>query len=336
MSTEKSYGGASIEAGKKSVSNANQLASVKESRKTENNINDNLSKQDIASYKKAGEIMRKVREYAKSIIKKDENLLDIAEKIEAKIIELGGAPAFPVNLSINEIAAHYTPAYNDEEKARDLLKVDIGVAVDGCIADSAFSLDLAGGKYKQLIEAAEASLRAALNYVKNNKEIRINEIGKRIHEEITKKGFSPVRNLSGHELGKNMIHAGITIPNYDNGNSSILEKGAYAIEPFATSGIGLVYDGKMSEIYRFEERKGVRDKLAREIMDFILEEYSSLPFCSRWIVKKFGTRGLLALSFLEQAGIIYRYPQLVEKSQKEVSQAEHTFIIDEKAEITSD
>src|SRR3989338_11154809 len=91
---------------------------------------------------KAGTVVSKVREYARTIVKPGMPLIEIAEKIEEKIAELGGKPAFPTNLSINEIAAHCTPTHNDQTKAEGLLKVDIGVQIDGYIADTAFSIDL--------------------------------------------------------------------------------------------------------------------------------------------------------------------------------------------------
>jgi methionyl aminopeptidase len=132
-----------------------------------------------------------------------------------------------------------------------------------------------------------------------------------------------------------MIHAGLTIPNYDNNNPILLEEGAYAIEPFSTTGVGIVQDGKPSGIYRLEERKAIRDSLAREILNHIEKEYKTLPFCSRWIVKKFGTRAIRSLKLMEQSDIIHQYPQLVEKSGKPVAQAEHTIIITDKAEVTT-
>jgi len=324
--TEKSYGGnTGISKGKLVIAkNTQELKLDKKPTKTLESEEDDF---DAESYIKSGNIAKEVIKYAKSIIKKDTKLLEIAEKIEAKIKELGAVPAFPVNLSINEIAAHYTPTYNDETLASGLIKADIGVAVNGAIADTAFSLDLENSEEnKKLILAAENALKSALNYIKSTKEIKLNEIGREIHREITNLGFSPVRNLSGHELSQYMIHAGITIPNYDNNSQFILEDGAYAIEPFATSGIGIVYDGKPSEIYKFIERAGVRDSLAKEIMNFIEQEYKTLPFTSRWLVKKFGTRALISLRLMEQAGIVSRYPQLVEKSKSIVSQAEHSFI----------
>lgn len=129
------------------------------------------------------------------------------------------------------------------------------------------------------------------------------------------------------------MHAGLTIPNYNNNNNAKLPEGAYAIEPFSTAGTGIVYEGKPSGIYRFEKRAGVRDLLARKILDFIETEYSTLPFCERWIIKKFGNRAKISLNLLEQAGIIHQYSQLIEKSHKKVSQAETTILVTDKVEV---
>ena len=163
----------------------------------------------------AGEITKQVREWIKPQIKKDIPLLEIAEKIESKIIELKGTPAFPVNLSINEIAAHYTPSYNDENKSQGLLKIDFGVNIDGWLADTAFSIDLENSEEnKKLIDASEKALENAIKKLKE--ATPINEIGKEIQETIEKNKFSPIVNLSGHEMEKYELHAGVTIPNIDN------------------------------------------------------------------------------------------------------------------------
>jgi len=283
-------------------------------------------------WEKAGQIAKQVIEYSKTIIKKEVPLLEIAEKIESKIIELGGKPAFPINLGIDDIAAHYTPFVDDETKAEGLLKVDIGVHVNGAVADTAFSMDLENSEEnKKLIQAAEYALNEAIKISK--KGIKINELGSAIHEQITKAGFSPIRNLSGHKIEKYNLHAGLTIPNYDNGNTTELDLGVYAIEPFTTNGNGVVYDGKPSSIYRFIERRAVRDSTARKIIEFVEEEYQGLPFCQRWIIKKFGPLAKISLRIMVQNGILHEYNQLVEKAHGKVAQAEHTLIIDNKETI---
>lgn len=285
-----------------------------------------MDKEQIEKIMKAGKISVEVKQYAKSIIKKGMSLLEIAEKIEEKIIELGGEVAFPVNLGIDEYAAHYTPSYNDEEIAKGLLKVDLGVSVDGFVSDTAFSLDLEDNEEnKNLIESSELALNQAIESVKQNKNL--GEIGKSIEESGEKFKFQSVKNLCGHQIGQYDLHAGLTIPNYDNNNPNKLPDGLYAIEPFITSGSGNVYEGAKSGIYKVEKISQIRGNNEREILEYILENYGSLPFCSRWLVKKFGTRVLISLRLIENAGIIHQYPHLIERSKKPVAQSEDTILI---------
>ncbi len=335
--TEKQYGGASSFGVKdktiKTLSKIknNNLAKEQGSQVSDNN-SDSLNKEEIENLKKAGQIAREVVKYAKVIIQPNMLLLEIAEKIEAKILELGGKPAFPVNLSINEIAAHATPAFNDQELARDLLKVDIGVHIDGYIADTAFSMDLSNSEInKKLIDAAEKALANATAEIKLGS--KISEIGATIEKTINSLGFEPIRNLSGHQIDKFNVHAGIAIPNFNNNQDIKIDQGVYAIEPFSTSGSGRVRDGKASGIYNLEKSGNVRDNFARQVLQFIEEEYQTLPFCSRWIYKKLSSRGLVALRQIESAGLLHHYPQLIEIGKGKVAQAENTIIITEKEKV---
>ncbi len=284
-----------------------------------------MEEKEIKDYKQAGEIAKKVIAYAKELIKPNMPLLEIAQKIHKKINELGAEPAFPVNLSINEIAAHYHPTLEDDTKASGLLKVDIGIHINGFIADTAFSLDLTSdNKYKELIKASEQALENSLKIL--NKNPTLHQIGEAIQESIESKGFSPIVNLSGHELAQYKVHAGITIPNYANNNENKIEKGAYAIEPFATTGQGQVYEGGTSNIYSVIKPKNTRSPISRKILDYVWEKYQTLPFSLREIQEKFGPMTRLGIKELEQAGVLHNFPQLIEKSHKPVSQAEHTFI----------
>ncbi|MSS74944.1 type II methionyl aminopeptidase [Candidatus Pacearchaeota archaeon] len=275
---------------------------------------------------KAGKIAQQVRAYSKTLVKPGVLLLEIAEKIEAKIEELGGKPAFPVNLSMNEIAAHSTPTYNDVQTAKGLLKVDFGVHIDGWVADTAetFNLDT-NPLHQKLIDTAKEALKQALTNI--TPTTPLGSIGKKVNDTATHAGFQPIHNLSGHSITQHDLHAGLTIPNYDTGQSQPIGEGLCAIEPFMTSGVGRVREGRPSTIYSIAKEGNVRDPLAREILAFIEAHYRTLPFCARWLYKKFGTRALLALQRLEQAGILYQYPQLIEESGAPVAQAEHTILI---------
>lgn len=281
----------------------------------------------------AGKIAKQVREWIRPKIKKGMPLLEIAELIENKITELKGKPAFPVNLSINEIAAHYTPSHDDKTLAHGLLKVDFGVHIDGWISDQAFSIDLENSETnKRLIQASEEALKSAIEKI--NKNVLISDIGKSIQKEISSFGFSPIVNLSGHEINEYDLHAGLTIPNIDNKSSNKIASGLYAIEPFSTDGSGKIHDSLPSGIYQFVNTRTPRTPLAREILEFIAEEYSTLPFCSRWVVKKFGTKTLLGLKQLEQNGNLHQYAQLIEITKGIVAQSEHTVLIDDKGNKT--
>jgi methionyl aminopeptidase len=279
----------------------------------------------------AGKIAQDVKRYIKPFVKKGIPLLELAEKIEAKINELGGKPAFPTNLSINEIAAHYTPSYNDETLAHGLIKVDFGVSIDGWASDTSFSVDLENSKEnKKLIEASEKALEEAEKTIRKN--VSLNEIGKAIQKAIESYGFSPIINLSGHQIEQYNLHAGLSIPNIDDKRETTIESGLYAIEPFATNGSGRVKDGKPSGIYSLIDDKNIRNPNAREILGYIAEEYNQLPFCSRWLVKKFGTKALISLSQLEQNGNLHQYAQLVEAEKGIVAQTENTILIKENGE----
>ncbi len=293
-----------------------------------------MNQDEINKLTEAGKIAKQAVEYAKSLIKEKMPLLEIAEKIEARIFELGGKPAFPVNLSINEIAAHSTPSFQDSAIASGLLKIDIGVHVNGFIADTAFSLDLENSEEnKKLIQAAETALQKALDFIKSGDKIKIKDIGGEIEKAVTSKGFQPIHNLSGHSIEKFEVHAGISIPNYNNSQEKELPEAVYAIEPFSTSGSGSVKDGKPSGIYSIKKSGNVRDSFSREILKYIKDAYQTLPFCSRWLQKKFGSKALLALSRIQEAGLIHQYPQLIESSGSKVAQAEHTIIFLEKEKI---
>lgn len=284
---------------------------------------------------RAGKIASQVRDYAKEIVKPGIPLLELAEKIEARIEELGGKPAFPTNLSIDEIAAHYTPSHDDQALAHGLLKVDFGVSIDGWPSDNSLSFDLDNSEENRaLIATAQEALDKALEKMRQG--IPANEIGSIISETIEARGFNPVINLSGHSMEKDELHAGITIPNIDDRREVTLGPGLYAIEPFATKGSGKVRDGKGSGIYQLQEKKKPRSPTARQVLEFIEKEYSTLPFCSRWIVKRLGNRALFGLAELESMGILHHFSQLIEVSGAKVSQAEHTVLIqDDKITVTT-
>ncbi len=286
-----------------------------------------MNQEELSKWRQAGKLGSETLEYTKSIVKPDMSLLELAEKIEDYVEKKGAKFAFPINLSKDEIAAHFSPQHNSEDKASGLLKIDLGISIDGYISDLSCSVDLTPDKrYSKLIEASQKALDEAIKLIKPGQEL--GKIGSAIQETISSYGFAPIINLSGHELKQYLLHAGLTVPNYDNNNSTKLEEGqVLAIEPFATTGQGLVQDGNVSGIYKFEAKHNTRDMESRKILEFIEQEYHELPFSGRWIIKKFGTRAIFSLKALEQVNALHHFKQLVEKTKMPVSQAEATVLI---------
>ncbi|KXS44526.1 MAG: methionine aminopeptidase [Methanolobus sp. T82-4] len=286
----------------------------------------------LEKYFEAGRILSQVRGEAKDRIKVGASMLEVAEFVENRAIELGAdGSAFPCNLSRNDEAAHATPCAGEETVfGEDVVKLDLGVQVDGYIADSAITVDLTG-KYGELVKASEAALYAAIDTVKDG--VNTAELGEVIEDTITSMGFKPIGNLTGHGLDRYIPHAPPSIPNRRIGNGNVLRSGdAIAIEPFATDGTGKVYDGTLTEIFQVVRKKPVRLPAARKLLKE-LEPYRTLPFAKRWFkMEKLD----FALLQLEKAGVVHSYPVLKEIGGGMVSQAEHTVIVtDDGCEITT-
>ncbi|MDQ3836629.1 MAG: type II methionyl aminopeptidase, partial [Thermoproteota archaeon] len=217
---------------------------------------------NLECYLQAGKIAAEVRETTRKKYHVGLTLYEICESVEAQIRSLDAKPAFPVNTSLNDTAAHYTAEPNDSTvvKEGDVLKIDIGVHVDGYIADTAVTVCY-DPKYEALVSTAEMALTEAVRIARAN--IKASDIGKVIETTITKFGFKPIQNLSGHSLQQYTIHAGKSIPNiWTRGSSfSLQENEAYAIEPFITTkdGQGIVYEGKTKNIFGITSRKPVKN-----------------------------------------------------------------------------
>ncbi len=286
----------------------------------------------VEALMKAGKIASKVRSEVPSIVYVGAPIVKICDFVEGRIRKLGGAPAFPCNVDIDHVAAHYTSPEGDGSVVSDgsLVKVDIGVHVDGYIADTATTVCLGKGLEGQ-VEAAEAGLDAALKAVTAG--VRASTVGAVIERAIRARGFAPIRNLTGHRMARYLVHAGQSIPNVSGADSHELGVGdVYAIEPFSVppGATGLVTDGPPSNIYLFKKKRSLDGEVAKRMLRFIQSEYRTLPFASRWVMREFpDAGGVEAFSELIKSKCVYSYPQLVERGRSFVAQAEHTVIVEE-------
>ena len=283
----------------------------------------------IEDYVKAGKIAGEVRENVRQKDWIGSTLAEICEYVESEIIKRGAKCAFPVNTSLNEVAAHYTAEPNDPKTVSDsdLVKIDLGAQINGYIADTAVTVNY-DPQYDSLVQAAENALQAAMSMIKVG--VKSKDVGRKIQNTIMDMGLKPIANLSGHSLDQYTIHAGKTVPNmWTIGSFSFSENEAFACEPFVTTknALGFVRNGKIKNIYALVSRKKTKDDEADKLQEYIWNNFNMLPFALRWIVKEWEEKeARKMLDFLIKKKVVKAYAILVEANGKTVAQAEHTFI----------
>ncbi|MHB8118486.1 MAG: type II methionyl aminopeptidase [Methanothrix sp.] len=279
----------------------------------------------LENYRKAGRILAEVLAEAGPRVVVGASLLDVANFVEDAIRSRGAKPAFPCNISLDRNAAHYTPSPLDASRfGENMVKLDVGVHMDGYIADAAITIDLSG--HDKLVEASRVALEAALEIIRPG--IDTAQIGKTIEEAITGYGYKPVYNLTGHGLSRYLAHDEPAVPNRAMEKGTVLKDGdVIAIEPFATNGSGRISEALINEIYGFSAFRPVRLPAARALLKEISESYKTLPFARRWLK---GERAEYALMQLLRSGAVHRYPVLWEVEGALVSQAEHTVVVLDK------
>ncbi len=294
-----------------------------------------MDKEVFDRYMKAGKIAARARQEAEKALKPGLKILDLANLIEESIKKQGAEMAFPVNISINEVAAHYTPVFNDATEIRegDLVKVDIGTMVDGYIGDLAFTYC---SEKNRLADASKRILEAGIKAIKPG--VRVGEIGTIIEEKAKELGVGLIVNLTGHTLGKFIFHGSPSIPNVKNDSGYSFKEGSViALEPFVAETNGFVKESGVTEIYSFVQERPVRLTEARAIMQMAREQYHGLPFAKRWLYSRISpVKVSLALRQLERAGAVEPYPVLREMEGKKIAQSEHTIIVKEKHVVTTE
>jgi methionyl aminopeptidase len=287
-------------------------------------------KEELEKFRTSGRILRETREEMKGFVKENMLIIDVCEKAEGLIRAKGGKPAFPCNVSINEVAAHYTSPPKDMQRIPEAstVKVDIGVHVDGYVTDTAFTAAF-NPEGRSMANTAELALKIAVENIHG--DMALGKIGSLIENTIKNRGFKPISNLTGHSVGRYLIHAGTSIPNVAQISLAKVKTGeVYAIEPFVTlpDAVGRVEDSPQTTIYRLLKAKSVKNEAAKNLLKHIEANFRTLPFAERWlnnIVPK--EQHNAAFKELLTSKAIMGYPVFVEVSKKPVAQAEHTVLI---------
>lgn len=282
-------------------------------------------------YRAAGKVLATAFEQSRAHIKPGAKLLDITKFIEDEMIRNKGfALAFPLNIGINDVTAHYSCPFNDTTviPLEGLVKLDAGVQIDGFTTDMAISIQVGTEKYQVLLDAAEAGLETAIKTIKAG--VKVGEVGVAVEKTIHSYGVKPISNLSGHMMTQYQLHAGVSVPSIgvqDPSNAYRFKSGdIFALEPFTTASTaaGIVRDRTDAYIFALLKRK-VRN-LPPNIMRLVNRiwgERRSLPFSFRW----YEAVPEPLINRLMGEKIIHKFPVLVEASKQVVAQAEKTILV---------
>ena len=286
-----------------------------------------MNPEEIIKWKTAGKLARDALHFGRDLIEAEKSMLNVTEEIERFVKKNGGELAFPTNLAVNNVGAHWTPSSKSNEifSKGDVVKLDVGVHIDGYIGDNALTLEIDSTNYTKMIEASREALNAAINVAVAG--INVGIIGHAVQDTIEKYGYRPIANLTGHRIKRYNLHSGVSIPSVRERGGPTLNNGdIVAIEPFVTDGAGRVGGKRNSNIYHLRQIRKVRDEKATELMKEIQERYKGLPFAERWL-HEFQDDATKNLQKLMRAGIVSYYPVLDELGNGIVAQSEHTLLI---------
>jgi methionyl aminopeptidase len=287
-----------------------------------------VDREALDCFRKAGRIAAECREWAKQNIKPGVEVRAVLESVEDMIRSRGGQPGFPAQSSRNEVAAHYCSPPGDPltYAEGDCVKVDIGAHVDGYVADTAATVDLSTDqRWTPLIRASADALAAAISVLEDG--VSVGDVGAAIERTILAAGYNPVRNLTGHGLGRWKVHTPPQIPNQGERSGQRLRAGmVFAIEPFACNGRGYIKEKGKAEVFMMV-RPPLRAKgLDRGVLKEI-EAWRGLPIARRYF-RHLETEVVEdTLSKLARQGALMRYPPLVEEPGVMVSQTEHSIYL---------
>ncbi len=295
--------------------------------KTEEVKEEEIEETPLEKYKKAGEVAKSILQHLKGMAKPGIKALDLCETADKMIADAGMKPAFPLNVAINNHAAHYTSPWEDELvlKKGDVVKIDCGVQYDGFIADTALTVAF-DDVHNDLIKASKEATETAVKVIRAGGYT--GKLGDLIENIIEGYGFTTVKDLSGHLLLPYRVHGPKSIPNVAGRKGNlILQDEVYAIETFASTGSGESHQDrtKLYIVRLADGRFPLRTDSAKQVRRLLEREYHRLPVATRWIYKALGpAKAKMGIRELSNVGALYQYHVLSDTSEALISQHEHT------------
>jgi methionyl aminopeptidase len=202
--------------------------------------------EELASMRAAGEIVRRMLEAMKQAVRPGVTTAELDE-VGGRVMREHGAQSAPqlvykfpgVNcISVNDEAVHGIPGERIVNEG-DLVKLDVTVEKDGFMADAAITVPVGEvpEESERLIACAEEAFSKAMLVARAG--FRVSDIGRAVEKEVRRNGFSVIRDLGGHGIGRT-IHEPPRIPNFpDPQANQILTEGlVITVEPIIAAGSG--------------------------------------------------------------------------------------------------
>jgi methionyl aminopeptidase len=202
------------------------------------------SRSEIETMSRAGAVVARTLEVLGALVKPGVTTAELDDAAEEHIRSEGGSPTFKgyrgfpaaICTSPNSMVVHGIPgSYRLAEG--DLLSVDVGVTLDGFVADSAYTFAVGDvdGDAERLLEVCQAALAAGIEQARAGNHVQ--DISAAVQRTTEEAGFSVVRSLVGHGIGRSM-HEEPQVPNFgEPGRGPLLQPGmTLAIEPMINAG----------------------------------------------------------------------------------------------------
>lgn len=300
---------------------------------------------NLTNYRNAAEVHRNMRKELRNKINVDMSYKDFVALAETSMgehiqkylkIDTKFGFAFPLGISVNEILAHDTSMINDERKfkAGDVVKVDLGIHIDGCIIDSAFTVAIENNSYDPLLEASKDATYTGICL--SGADARIYEISEMIYEVIESyelEDETPIRavhGLGGHDILPYKVHGKklvLCVPHKSQENMIMEEGEFYAIETYASTGNG---ECKMKGIeycnhFVLNDNLKLNKKMLKNPILSWSVDNGSMPFTQIWIQNI--PKAQKSINEAIRTRNIIAYPPVYDVKGSKTSQFEHTIHI---------
>mmetsp|Transcript_40461 Transcript_40461/g.89906 ORF Transcript_40461/g.89906 Transcript_40461/m.89906 type:complete len:391 (+) Transcript_40461:54-1226(+) len=321
-----------------------------------------LSNSDVVTkYKAAAEIANKAIAAVIAEVKDGAKVVDLCncgdnlinkevEKIfKGKLIEKG--VAFPTCVSVNSTVGHFSPASDDTTTVKDgdIVKIDLGVHIDGFISTQAQTVVVQAGdaaikgRAADVIAAARTAYEAALRLIRPGK--KVSDVAGPLQKIVEAYGCNLVEGVMSHQMKQFIIDGNKCVlnkpsPEHKVEDAEFAENEVYAIDIVVSTGDGKtkVLDEKETTVYKraLDMEYQLKLKASRAVFSEINRRFPAMPFTVRALVegvekddksKELAKQLKLGMVECLNHGLLHPYPVLHEKSGELVAQVKHTVLL---------